>query len=335
MALLNFLGNLGGSDVLAKIGGNVPGSELPYSTPPQNTGPVFDVSQVPHRIDPALEQGLPTGAPVQPAAVKHSWNGQRGWLGNFLGHVGDALLAATGHDPIYAPRLQQRKVSQALQSYQTDPEGAIAALMQVDPSSGIKLAHQHTEEQLARQRLEQPDYRTVNNRLVRIPFQGDPETIYTAPEDFQIYADQLGLEPGTPEYESAMKDYVLRGQGPTAYQNRTQLEGVRQQNRSALVSQREQNFRSRPVHAPAPKQPTESTVIGGILAKQAAGQPLTPGEQQVLSAHNARGRGGGRQPGMGGPPDGAVIRNPKTGQTAVRRGGQWVDQRTGQAIPGL
>lgn len=60
--------------------------------------------------------------------------------------------------------------------------------------------------------------------------------------DFAEYASSLGLEPGSPEWNSAAQDYILRGSGPAATANsnarddhRTanniRLEGVRQKNR--------------------------------------------------------------------------------------------------------
>lgn len=115
-----------------------------------------------------------------------------------------------------------------------------------------------------RERDTQPTYRTVNGQVISIPFGGgDPSVLYQAPEDFEIYADSLGLTPGSQEYQDAMRDFVLRSSGPTALDNRTAyenvrqgnrvtLEGIRQQNRTALTDQRERNFRGRPPRPTGP-----------------------------------------------------------------------------------
>src|SRR3546814_15183576 len=56
------------------------------------------------------------------------------------------------------------------------------------------------------------------------PVSGESQTLYDAPEDFQLYADQMGFEPGTDEYNDAMADYVLRTSGPTAQTGRQYLD---------------------------------------------------------------------------------------------------------------
>lgn len=166
-------------------------------------------------------------------------------------------------------------------------------------------------------------------------------------EPAEKYARSLGMKPGTPEYNSAVQDYILRGQGPTAYDNREQfegvqqgyrerlegvrqggrvaLEGVRQGNRVALEGVKESGRRTRP--APD-KPPSPSSVIGKIMAKQAAGQPLTTGEQRVWVEYQSRGRknsGKGRAGSGGG--NGAIIVNPQTGKRLQLQGGKWVPVR--------
>src|SRR3546814_12083905 len=79
------------------------------------------------------------------------------------------------------------------------------------------------------------------DRVSYNPVSGESQTLYDAPEDFQLYADQMGFEPGTDEYNDAMADYVLRTSGPTAQTGRPYLEHLRQQNRLAVEGARPKN----------------------------------------------------------------------------------------------
>ena len=84
------------------------------------------------------------------------------------------------------------------------------------------------------------------------PNSGSVGELYDGAEDFETYAATQGLEPGTQEYFDAVQDYVLKGDGPTAYQhdrglddyrtgNRIKVEGVRQGNRMGLEGERQNN----------------------------------------------------------------------------------------------
>lgn len=151
----------------------------------------------------------------------------------------------------------------------------------------------------------QPIFRNVSNELVRVdPRNGAAEQVYKGTIPAEDYAAGLGLEPGSEAYNRAMVDYVLRSNGPTAFEYDNQLEGVRQGNRVSLENLRQGNrvaLKGTPTYAathpraPAAKAPTPTSVIGGILAKQASGKPLTPGEQTALASYGPRGgrRGSG------------------------------------------
>ncbi|MGB6104681.1 MAG: hypothetical protein WBF88_12645, partial [Pusillimonas sp.] len=79
------------------------------------------------------------------------------------------------------------------------------------------------------------------DRVSYNPLSGESQMVYDAPEDFQLYADQMGFEPGTDEYNDAMADYVLRSAGPTANDGRQFLENLRQQNRLSMEGERQKN----------------------------------------------------------------------------------------------
>lgn len=92
------------------------------------------------------------------------------------------------------------------------------------------------------------------------PATGKADVLYDGPEDFELYASELGLEPGSDAYFKAVEDYVLRSSGPSAhsrdmalddyrtandremeglrYDNRRKLEGLRQGNRLATIAAR-------------------------------------------------------------------------------------------------
>lgn len=85
----------------------------------------------------------------------------------------------------------------------------------------------------------------------------DPETNQTAmlhkgEQDFEAYANALDLVPGSDEYFNAVEDYVLRANGPAAFERNKQIddyrtgndlriEGARQNNRVDLEGIRQGN----------------------------------------------------------------------------------------------
>lgn len=121
MAFLNFLGDL--------AGGGDPSSLMM----PGAGGAALQLPQG-HRIDPALEQGLPTGAAPQ----HHGLLGGN-WLGKLAGTIGDALLVANGLPAQYGPRMRQKKVGAALANYLGNTDAGLAEIFQEDPATGIAL----------------------------------------------------------------------------------------------------------------------------------------------------------------------------------------------------
>lgn len=217
---------------------------------------------------------LPTGA-NSPGKKGIDWR-------MIAGIAGDALLGLNGQAPIYAQNMWK------LRQQQAEHQDRIAQMREQ-----------------TRLKLSEPDYATVNNRRVRIdPMTGRAEVLYQAPQDFEDYAATFGAEPGTPEYDRLVQDYVLRGSGPTAtdnynlreewrQDNRLDLEGVRQGNREALLGQRQ------------------------------AGQRALKGVPTYRQA-NPTPRSGGRSGGGGGVREGQTATNPQTGAKVVYRGGKWV-----------
>lgn len=129
----------------------------------------------------------------------------------------------------------------------------------------------------------------------------DPKTkqtyvLYQAPEQFEKYAGALGFEKGTPEYNQALQDYVLRGNGPTALGYDEELEGVRQGNRLQL--------RGMPTYGQSHPRPVAPRRGGGTMPLP---KPL----------------GGVKPPTVSGP----IATNPKTGERMRLVNGKWIPVR--------
>lgn len=166
------------------------------------------------------------------------------------------------------------------------------------------------------------------------PSTGKVSTLYDAPTAAEQYAKGLGYEPGTPEYRSALTDATLKAYGPTAadvrgdlidrrFQGSAGLEAIRQGNRMALrgsptYAQKHTRGNGYGHSGGSIGKPTPTTVFGGILAKQASGQPLTPAEKSTLGMYH---------PGGGGRGHGAAVQtatDPKTGRKVAWNGSAWV-----------
>lgn len=235
----------------------------------------------------AIPLGAP-GAPPSPAALAARAGGALNRGGDTLadtaadampkkkgfdwrmaaGILGDALAGLNGQPPMFAQAMYKERAARADQQRQ---------LAEITLRSRLDAA--------------KPDYFTVNNDRVRYdPTSGATETLYTAPEDFDRYAAALGAEPGTPEYDRLVQDYVLRTGGPTAtdlnmeeedhrQDNRVAYEGVRQTNREKLVGQRFNNsltLRQSPTYRqanPLPRKPAANRGGGGVREGQTATGP--------------------------------------------------------------
>lgn len=261
---------------------------------------------------------------------------RRGFRDRFQGVaevLGPMLLAAGGNPALALQMVQMRQ-----------QDRQFGDRMKLDHAQQTRLQQ---EADWRRDFQSRPQYRTVNGQVVQLDPMGgaDPEVIYQAPEDFEIYADAMGLEPGTQEYLDAQQDFVLRAHGPTALQNRTAYEGVRHRNRLGEIDRRESNIRARPPRAPT-SRPNPGSIVAEIMDKQRRGERLSSGEEQVLrewqagrGERNAPGRagaGGGRPAGRAGQ-GGANGRQWVTDAQGNRveaevRNGQWINVATGRPL---
>lgn len=133
------------------------------------------------------------------------------------------------------------------------------------------------DERLAAAKQREPF--TIGRKRLRFePDTGETETLYEGDSDAEEYAGSLGLVPGTEEHKSAMKDYILRGNGPTAMDYDRELDDHRTDNRSRIERERQANRRAlretpayRDLHPPEPKAASESRPRP--LRKSQAGRP--------------------------------------------------------------
>jgi hypothetical protein len=172
---------------------------------------------------------------------------------------------------------------------------------------------------------------------------GAPASIPGLRTEGEQFAASVGLQPGTPAYNDAIQNYELKAYGPNAQD----MLGQRLKSQQALAAGHDatsaaNNIRSTQTSASnnrysvdrrvgggrGPHAPTPSTVIGGIMAKQASGQPLTPSEQNTLREYRTHYK----------PQRGAVQISPNEamahdahGRPMVVRGGKWVYTDTGEA----
>lgn len=290
-----------GADLMAQLPTTPPqpmlGNSLPPA-PPMRGGMFGNVAAAPPMpgLTPPMSDKIGNGGALfgglrekerEKARDKPGFFDRGGAGVDILGGLADGLAQYFGGQPQYVPAMYKRK--------------------QDERNHTQRLQEMAQEWQL---RSSQPEYRTINNRLVRYtPNGGDPEVLYTAPQDFDDYAASLGAEPGTPEYDRLVQDYVLRGSGPTATDNYNTREEWRQDNRLELEGERQGNRI-------------------GLQDRRQAGQRALKTTPTYRQANPLPPRTGGRAGGgSGGVREGQTATNPQTGAKVVYRGGKWVPAR--------
>jgi hypothetical protein len=230
-------------------------------------------------VDPArLRIDVPN---ISPPHIKPRFFDKNGAWRDTLGTLLDGLAVAAGGQAGYWPGVQKNREWQAKQQRQREE----------DAFEREKFAWQKKKDS-------RPELKSVGRSVVSLPFEGLPQVVFTAPSDAESYAASLGLKEGDEGYSEAIMDYVLKSSGPTAYENRRELEDLRYGNRREL--------RGLPTYRdlhPRPAAPSRGTgsrpprgtgeVVAPILAKLARGEPLTAGETQALGMYRGGGRRGG------------------------------------------
>lgn len=150
-----------------------------------------------------------------------SFFGPGGTGRNIAGLLGDVLLQHGGMKPMYAPALQDRQ------------------RMQFEEQQRQRARMEGMEDFQAKKRWEAenapPVTYEVGNKVVAYdPRAGETKVLYDAPNPAVEYATTLGFQPGTKEYLDAIKDFVLKGNGPTGLANDQELARTRFGYSSAL-----------------------------------------------------------------------------------------------------
>lgn len=182
-----------------------------------------------------------------------------------------------------------------------------------------------------------PDFSTLGAVGVPNPL-GGPVSIPGLRTEGQQYASQFG-DVGSPAYSGALQDYTLKGNGPTAFGFDQTLQNGRLAAQRSIAAGHDATSRANNQYSVdhriggraggQPKPPTPQTVIGGIMDKQARGEPLTPAEQGALRDYRTHYK----------PQRGAVqisgnepVATDAHGNKIVVRNGRWVNAATGQPV---
>lgn len=265
------------------------GSNQPVLTSAVNTLPAQADNRQP--ANPLQVPGDVNGAPLAPigplgGSMREPFDYQaamqalmppqekRGTLRKIAGVLGPVLMAAGGNQAGASAFINQMASRRA--SQQDQRSEAIRALVDMRYKD---YARQNT----ADLRAANP-FTIGRNRMQYDPANGQSSVLYDGAEDYELYAEELGLEPGSEEYFQAAEDYVLRSSGQSAherdmelddhrtsndedlegvrYGNRVNMENLRQGNRRGMVSFRNAN---RP-----PAKPRASPASSSAAPRQTA-----------------------------------------------------------------
>ncbi len=146
----------------------------------------------------------------------------------------------------------------------------------------------------AYERQHEADLRAANpytigrSRLAYDPITGETTELYRGPQDAEIYADNLGFERGSEEWNAAAEDFVLRGSGPSAHErdlemddhrtgNDRGLEAYRQSNRVSLENMRQSGRAAMEGTRQANRMTLRQTPSAGRSSRSASARPTATG----------------------------------------------------------
>lgn len=208
-------------------------------------------------------EGVKPSNPKQGAGF-FSKNG--GWR-NVVGGLGDAMQTFGGGKATYAPMMAERRMAQQRQEERA---------LQRETSWQDYVRRKKYDRDNA-----PPQYFTVGRDRVKFdPTTDQSQVVYDGLEDFDEYAVSMGYEPGTDEYETAVTDYVLRGNGPTALGIDKELDDYRTANDKGYDDYRTRNrlkVRGTPTYGQSNPTPSKSTPrkAPGVTAKNAKGEVIS------------------------------------------------------------
>lgn len=232
--------------LVRKNGGGAAGISPPDPTTPTasiavnppNNGLTMAHKGMPQMMTP---QQAVTGAPLggsmrQPFDYDKAMQALQGeqkkpkWWQYGLAAVGDALVQNSGGQP-WATRTLAGQQSE-------NAERLRAAAEQLTKWKHDDWARQNEADLRA-----SAPFTIGRDRVTYDPASGQTNVLYDGPEDFELYAQELGLQPGTEDYYRSVEDYVLRSSGPSAYDRDVSLDDYRTNNDASLERLRAGNRR--------------------------------------------------------------------------------------------
>ncbi len=217
--------------------------------------------------------------------------GVRGTLRDVLGMLGDSFLLGTGRKSIYSPQRDEEKRGDALSGFTQDPMAAIERLTQ---AGGSEMAQKMFNDFIDNQTKAASAQSLIGNRDTQArtrddanlsTFQNQAGRVWAGTQDKAVARQRIlsmakarGINLGQLGLSDNPTDEEL---GTLAAGDMT----VNQQ-QNLPVAQQNANSREYSAHkASAPRatpNPTSASIAAPILAKIAAGKPLTKGEQDVV-----------------------------------------------------
>ena len=161
--------------------------------------------------------------------------GAKGTLRDILGVLGDAFIIQSGNAPMYAPRRQQERMSDAMAGFTRDPIAAAERATGVDAGFGTEFFNNVQGSQIAGQNAETQARRaaTGNADLARKTFNdalatasqmmatavtsGDPTLIAQATQGIELLAQQTGVP--VEALMAGVDPRLIAGRGATVSQN--------------------------------------------------------------------------------------------------------------------
>ena len=342
------VGMMGGSPTMSGQPG-APQGGISASSAQHSVGPGGDVGPTPRMTDPSSPPNLlsenndlsppNTDVLTRPVdlsnvGVRHPKFLEHGGFGEkalkFLGEFGLQYSAGQGN-PAAMLSLQNRAQQQHDQQIWNRQDST-------------RMQDHQWDEEAAAAKARLPDYfMSGKDRVAFDPVTNTTKVVYDGPSDAQDYADALGLNPGTPAYNTAVSDYVLRGNGSTALQNKTAFEGVKIDGRTTVESVRQRDrmqLRATPTYAnmhPAPRRgmmgsggnPPRSIqgVVAPLLSTIANGGTLTAPQQALVDDYRANRGGRGRGGGSSAPSGGSKVYQNAQGHRITWDGKAWVSAK--------
>lgn len=239
-----------------------------FNTDGTQATPVQPEAEAPRPLGGSMRQPFDYDAAMK--ALTGEYKKPKDWQ-IALAILGDGLAGASGRQGYAVQNIINRKDEHAQRQFE-------AAKQILDWQQGDYAAQRDAD-----LRASNP-FTIGRERLAYNPATGDTEMLYRGRQDGEIYADSLGFDRGTEEWNAALEDYVLRSSGPSAHardlevddhrtandrslegyrqRNRLEMEDARQRNRSAMESERQGNRMTLRQTAPRGKRPAGIVTVG-------------------------------------------------------------------------